>query len=75
MFCIAGLGAPQAGEELLDASQQAGVFFLLVTLEAAGAVERLDLEDALAQGVVGVFVVGASGPLLVLVVSRRPWVL
>ena len=55
VFCVARLGAPQAGEELLDALQQAQVFFVFVQCVGAGAVQRLGLEDALAQGVVGVF--------------------
>jgi len=55
VLCVARLGAPQAGEELLDALQQAQVFFVFVQCVGAGVVQRLGLEDALAQGVVGVF--------------------
>ncbi len=63
VFCVAGAGAPQAGEELLDALQQAQVFFVFVQCVGTGVVQRLGLEDALAQGVVGVFGGGGVAPL------------
>ena len=57
VLCIALGGVPQAGEEVHQGLQQAGVFFLVVqgAVFAAGCGEQgLGLEDALAQGVVRV---------------------
>ena len=61
VFGFALGGVPQAGEEVHQGLQQAGVFFLVVqeavgwcALAAGCGVQGLGLEDALAQGVVGV---------------------
>ena len=61
VLCIALGGAPQAGEEVEQGLQQAGVGLLVVqeavswcALAAGCGVQGFGLEDALAQGVVGV---------------------
>ena len=57
VFGFALGGVPQAGEEVHQGLQQAGVFFLVVqgaVLAAGCGVQGLGLEHALAQGVVGV---------------------
>ncbi len=57
VFGFALGGVPEAGEEVAQGLQQAGVFFLVVqgaVLAAGCGVQGFGLEHALAQGVVGV---------------------
>lgn len=64
MFSVALGRAPQAGEEVDQGLQQAGVFFRVVqgiAIAAGCGVQGLGLEDALAQGVVGVVGVAGGG--------------